>query len=386
MLGKKKVILTGVVSLLMLGTVALPIHANQLDETIQQQKDILSRKDQAQKKLNTLTYTSDTMKAELDEIEKQVAVIQVTLSQKQVAYTQAKNKVAASQKELEEKREELDERRLTLGKRARVIYESGQISHLELLFQSSDLSDFITRIEYFSKLVENDRQLLADIDAQKIQIEQKTRDLQRQSDCAAELQAQAAAASAKLEQKKLQQREALSKNEKAQKAAFDDVYRLEAESKAMTEKIRQLQTAQSGKGSTSGSSNGTISTWPVPSYYTISSPFGWRTHPINRNRSLHTGTDIPAPTGTQLRAAGAGVVLISGWNTAYGNMMVIDHGGGISTLYGHASRLDVKEGQSVKANQLIGAVGTTGWSTGPHLHFEVRVGGNPTDPLQYFPN
>lgn len=385
MLGKK-VVSTAVISLLLLGTVALPTYADQIGDTLQQQKDILSRKAQAQKKLNTLTYTTNDIKAELARIEKQVAATQLLLGQKQVAYTQAKNQVAAAQLELEEKHEELDDRRQTLGKRARGIYESGQISHLEILFKSSDLSDFITRMEYFTTLVSNDRQLLADIDAQKTQIEQKTRDLQRQSDRAAELKAQTAVASADLEKKKSQQSQALSQNQKAQKAAYDDVYRLEAESKAMTAKIRALQAAQSGKKSSSGSANGTISTWPTPGYYKISSAFGWRIHPITRKRSLHTGTDIPAPTGTKLRAAGDGVVLISGWNTAYGKMIVIDHGGGISTLYGHASRLDVKEGQSVKANQLIGAVGSTGWSTGPHLHFEVRVGGNATDPTRYFSN
>ena len=207
--------------------------------------------------------------------------------------------------------------------------------------------------------------------------------MQRESDHAANLQKQAATASAELENKKSQQRQALSQNQKAQQAAFDEVASLEAESKAMNERIRKLQAAlaaQSGKGST----HGTISNWPVPGYYSISSSFGWRTHPITRKRSMHTGMDIVAPTGTAMRAAGAGVVLISGWGGAYGNMIVLDHGGGISTLYGHASRLNVKEGQSVTANQLIGAVGSTGWSTGPHLHFEVRIGGNPTDPAQYF--
>lgn len=377
---EKKIISTVVATFLLLGTVVLPTYADQLGDNLQQQKDILSRKNNAQKKLNTLTYTSDTMKAELAKIQTQVAATQVTLGQKQLAFTQAKKKVSAAQLELEEKHEELDERRQVLGKRARVIYESGQVSHLELLFNSSDLSDFITRMEYFSKLVENDRQLLADIDAQKLQIEQKTRDLQRQSDLAAELQKQATAAFSELEKKKSQQREALNQNKKAQQAAFDEVYRLEAESRAMTERIRKLQSAKSGKGS----KHGTISNWPVPGYYSISSAFGWRTHPITRKRSMHTGMDIVAPTGTQLRAAGAGVVLISGWGGAYGNMVVIDHGGGISTLYGHASRLDVKEGQSIAANQLIGAVGSTGWSTGAHLHFEVRIGGNPTDPSQYF--
>jgi len=208
--------------------------------------------------------------------------------------------------------------------------------------------------------------------------------LQDKRDQAADLEAQAASVSADLEGKKSKQRNALDESLKAQQAVFDELERLESESKSLSEKIRKLQAAQSGKGK--GNLNGTISTWPVPGYYEISSPYGWRIHPITKKRSLHTGTDIVAPTGAKINAAGAGVVIMAGWNTAYGNMTIIDHGSGISTLYGHQSRIDVKEGQSIEANEAIGAVGSTGWSTGAHLHFEVRVGGNTTDPLQYFPN
>jgi len=380
----KKAIPTVLVSLLLLGTSALPTRADQLGESIQQKNDIQNQKDQARGQLNKLTYTSEKMKTQLAQLETQVAAAQTALNQNKVAYVQAQTQVTAAQKELDQKQKELDDRRIALGKRARGIYESGQISHLELLFQSTDLSDFITRMEYFSKLVDNDRQLLADIESQKAQIAKKKSDLQAKRDQAAKLEKEAALVTADLEKKKSLQSNALEQNQKAQQAAFDEIDRLEAESKALTEKIRKLQATQAGKGSQAG--NGTISTWPVPGYYEITSPFGWRTHPITKKRSMHTGTDVGAPTGTKLHAAGAGVVIMAGWNTAYGNMTIIDHGSGISTLYGHQSRLDVSEGQSVEANQVIGAVGSTGWSTGAHLHFEVRVGGNPTDPLQYFPN
>lgn len=380
----KKVMPIVVVSLLLLGTSAIPSMADSLGESIEQQNQIQNQKDQAQGQLNKLTYTSENMKAQLAQLQTQINSAQKDLNQKQVAYTQAQNQVTVAQQELDKKQKELEERRVALGKRARGIYESGQISHLELLFQSSDLSDFITRMEYFSKLVDNDRQLLADIEAQKVQIEQKKSELQAKRDQAAEIEAQAALVSADLAKKKSQHQDALDQNLKAQQAVFDEIDRLESESKALSEKIRKLQAAQAGKGG--GSLNGTISTWPVPGYYEISSPFGWRTHPITKKRSMHTGTDIVAPTGTKLHAAGAGVVIMAGWNTAYGNMTIIDHGSGISTLYGHQSRLDVSEGESVEANQVIGAVGSTGWSTGAHLHFEIRVSGNPTDPLQYFPN
>jgi murein DD-endopeptidase MepM/ murein hydrolase activator NlpD len=369
-----------VLSILLLGTPALPTRADELGDAIQQKQGITSQKNQAQGQLNHLTFTADKIKAELAQLETQIASAQTLLNQTQVAFAQAQTQVLSAQKELDQKQKELEDRQSALGKRARGIYESGQISYLELLFQSSDLSDFINRMEYFTKLVDNDRKLLADIKSQKEQIAQKTRELQSRRDQAAQLQAQAASVSAGLDKTKAQLRIALDQNQKDLQVAADNVDRLESEANAMTDKIRKLQAGRSGGVS------GTISTWPLPGFYEISDPFGWRIHPINHNRSLHTGTDIVAPSGTPIHAAGAGVVIMAGWNTAYGNMVIIDHGGGVSSLYGHQSSLNVTEGESVQANQVIGYVGSTGWSTGPHLHFEVREGGNPTDPLGFFPN
>ena len=383
---QRKLIPIVMLSLGLLGTSVLPSLASQLGDAVGQQQDVLNQKDQARGQLNQLTFTADKIKAQLALLETQIASAQTLLSQKQAAYAQAQTEVLSAQKELDQKQKELEDRQSAFGKRARGIYESGQVSYLELLFQSSDLSDFVTRMEYFTKLVDNDHQLLTGIKYQKEQIAQKTRELQSHRDQAAQLQVQAASVSANLDRTKSQQRIALDQNQKAQQAAYDDVDRLESESNALGDKIRKLQAAQATQGTRIGAGSGSVSTWPVPGFYEISDPFGWRVHPITHKRSLHTGTDIVAPTGTQIHAAGAGVVIVAGWNSAYGNMTIIDNGNSISTLYGHQSALGVTEGQSVQANQVIGYVGSTGLSTGSHLHFEVRVGGNPTDPLQYFHN
>jgi len=116
----------------------------------------------------------------------------------------------------------------------------------------------------------------------------------------------------------------------------------------------------------------------------FSSPYGYRVHPISHSRKLHTGQDIAAPSGTPIKAAGSGVVISAGWRNGYGNTVIIDHGGGKSTLYGHCSRLFVSSGQRVSMGQHIAAVGSTGYSTGPHLHFEVRINGSPVNPRRYF--
>lgn len=377
---RKKGVLAVVLSLILLGTSALPSWADELGDAVQQKKSVTDQKNQAQGKLNELTFTADKIKNQLAQLETQIVSAQRLLNQKQVAYNLVQNQVLSAQKELNQKQKELEERQSALGNRARAIYESGQVSYLELLFQATNLSDFVTRMEYFNKLIDNDHQILKDIKFQKEQIAQKTLELQKKRDQAAELKAQAATVSSNLEKTKTQQRIALDQNLKNQAIQADYVQRLEAEANAMTDKIRKLQAGR--KGGVSGS----ITTWPLPGNYEISDPFGWRIHPITHQKSLHTGTDIVAPAGTKVHAAGTGVVIMAGWNTAYGNMIIIDHGSGISSLYGHQSKLNVTEGQSVEAGQVIGYVGSTGWSTGPHLHFEIREGGNPTDPLRFFPN
>jgi len=383
---RRKVLLIGILSLGLIGTAVLPSRANELGDALGQQNDALTQKNQARGQLNQLTFTADKIKVRMAQLDTQITAAQQLLGQTQAAYDKAQEQVHSAQKELALKQKELEGRRVALGKRAKGIYESGQVSYLEMLFQSGDLGDFITRMEYFSKLVSNDHELLADIQTQKEQIIQKANELQSKRDQAALLQVKAASVSADLAKNRSQQSIALEQNKKTQQAAYDNVDRLESEANALGEKIRKMQAAQVSRGTPQGGVNGSISTWPVPGFYEISDPFGWRTHPIKKTRSLHTGTDIVAPTGTQIHSAGAGVVIVAGWNSAYGNMTIIDNGHGISTLYGHQSSLGVSEGQWVQANQVIGKVGSTGLSTGAHLHFEVRVGGNPSDPLQYFHN
>ena len=123
--------------------------------------------------------------------------------------------------------------------------------------------------------------------------------------------------------------------------------------------------------------------WPVPGYTKITSEFKMRVHPITGVYKLHTGVDIGAPTGTNFIAAADGVVTKAGFNSAYGNMVIIDHGGGISTLYAHGSEIMVEVGQNVKQRDTVLKVGSTGYATGPHAHFEVRVNGSPVQPLDY---
>ncbi|MDD2233671.1 MAG: peptidoglycan DD-metalloendopeptidase family protein [Desulfitobacteriaceae bacterium] len=378
---KKKFFRFGIVcflSVAFLGVTVIPLRAGSLEDIVRRQNAITAKQKEGQGKLNNLTYTADKINAQLKELQVQINIANKVLNEKQAEYSRAEAQIKTVQMEIDKKQKELDARREVLGLRIKGIYEDGEMSYLGLLFQSTDLGDFISRMEYLGTLIANDQKLLDDIKKQQEEMVEKREELERIRDRSAQLLAEAKAAEAELEAKKRQHNIILEQNKKSQQAIIDENEKLEAESNALREKIRQLQAGR--KGGTVG----TVSNWPLPGYYEISSPYGWRTHPITGRRTMHSGIDVAAPTGAALRAVGAGDVILAGWYGGYGNAIVIDHGGGTSTLYGHLSRLAVSDGQKVSKGQVIGYVGSTGFSTGPHLHFEVRINGNTSDPMRYF--
>ena len=154
--------------------------------------------------------------------------------------------------------------------------------------------------------------------------------------------------------------------------------KLEADAQALTATIRNQ-----GSSSSNSTYLGGEMAWPAPQYTRISSYFAGRIDPITGKKSNHGGLDLAAPGGSPILAANSGTVIIAGYHYSYGNYVVIDHGGGVSTLYGHSSKLLVSRGQKVSRGQQIAKVGTTGRSTGNHLHFEVRINGQRVDPLPY---
>ncbi|GAB6171517.1 hypothetical protein JCM15765_09950 [Paradesulfitobacterium aromaticivorans] len=284
----------------------------------------------------------------------------------------------AAQKELAAKQKEVDERRQVLGARLRAIYEVAPISYLEILFQATDLGDLITRFEYLSRLVQNDQNLLEQTRSAIQDVNERTKVLQATQDQAVQLEAQAQAARAALNNKLQQQQALLTRVKKEQQEEWEEIEKLAAQEQAWQAKIRQLQVANKSGVKSS------ITTWPLPGYYEISSPFGWRTNPVTKKQGQHLGIDIPAPTGTAILAAAFGEVIFAGWDNIYGYFTVVDIGGETTNTYGHQSKLGVSVGQRVQAGQVVGYVGSTGWSTGPHLDFGVRINGKPVDPLPYY--
>jgi murein DD-endopeptidase MepM/ murein hydrolase activator NlpD len=358
--------------------VVMPVSADQISEQQVLLDQLNQQMDQQQNNLNSATKTEKTIMGQVQSIEQQTARTQLEIRRLTDNISYLQNNISATEKQIKIQQQELDNQTQVLGERLVVIYEQGESSYLEVLLGANDLKDFITRFEMLKTIIDQDRDLIDTINTNKKNLDNKIADLEVQK---RSLQADQASQEAnklllagQLNEKKTVLDSVQTEKEKYAQA-IAELEQASAEAEAM---IRRLQ----GKGDGSRIGTGTY-TWPTPGYKTITSAFGMRFHPILKVNKLHTGIDIGAPSGAKIVAADGGTVIFSGWLGAYGNAIIIDHGAGISTLYGHQSALLVNEGQTVAKGQQIGRVGSTGWSTGAHLHFEVRKNGTPVSPAGF---
>ena len=293
--------------------------------------------------------------------------------------------IADKQDELDETIAQLDEKQELFETRIRVMYENGDTTYLEVLLSSEDFSDMLTNMEIVSQIMDYDKRIVeeykalkAQIETQKAALESDRKDKQDYAD--------------DLEQT-YEEIEAQKKEYKALKAKVDsdlalkkaEAERMLREQDEINDEIAALSRQEAASSSGGGGKvySGSL-VWPCPSYSRISSQYGYRTHPISGTRKLHKGLDIAASSGNPVIAAASGTVVKSYFSSSYGNYVVISHGGGMMTAYAHMTRRMVSAGQTVAAGQQVGTVGSTGNSTGPHLHFEVYVGGSTTNPMNYF--
>lgn len=273
-----------------------------------------------------------------------------------------------------------------LNSRLVEIYESGQPSTLEIVLASTSLHDAIDRLNYAGAIAGADKQITVEVAAAKVKMRAvlaRTKKVRTSVAAETKVIAYRTQQTAALRDQLVSSRSALvgEQNAKRQDVAATQASEQQwtAEANALSgvssALAAQIQAAQGGGGSSGSgvSSSGLI--WPVSG--PITSPFG------ERWGGFHPGIDIGASMGTPIKAAASGRVIVSGYNGGYGNLVVIDHGNGLATAYAHQSSIAVSVGQQVGQGQVIGYVGSTGFSTGPHLHFEVRVNGSPVDPMGY---
>ena len=284
-------------------------------------------------------------------------------------------------KELKSAETKYKKRKEILEKRLVKIYEEGDTKYLSVLLASSNLSEFLSNYYLISQITEYDTMLLDEAEEEKNKIDSVKQELdKKEEELGTKKQTQIKTAKILENTKSVRQNYVtqLSEEEKEIQAKIDE-YNLRFQE--INSQILEL-----AKGGIDTKYIGGELAWPVPGYTRITSEYGMRTHPITGVYKLHTGVDIGAPLGASFIAANDGIVTKASYNSAYGNMVIIDHGGGISTLYAHGSEILVEEGQYVKRNTEVLKVGSTGYSTGAHAHFEVRINGVVTNPMPYITN
>ncbi len=364
------------------GTISSILFEFAYAETTQQKinKAEQSKKD-AQNKINQNKAKKAKTLAEKERLEKEAGDLQTKIEALDKKIADTKLSLSAEEAKLAAATEAANAKYDVFQERFRVMCEQGDVSYLEMLLSAKSFSDFVDKAEIMKEITRYDKAVFDEMDAARQQIE-KSRDeivklKETQEASAKDLASQKSA----LVQKQNEQAAYIKELEK-DTAAYQKI--IDEADAAMA----SLRASVSGSLSSSSGGKKYVGgefTWPTPSCHYITSHFSpRRKNPVSGIWKRHTGTDIGASYGSAIVAANSGTVTLAGWNSGYGNCVIIDHGGGKATLYAHMSAFSVSAGQSVTKGQRIGSVGSTGNSTGPHLHFEVLINGTAVDPMQYF--
>jgi murein DD-endopeptidase MepM/ murein hydrolase activator NlpD len=337
-----------------------------------------ANKKNAQKEIKLIDKEEKELEKEIRELSKQIEEKLILISEKEQEIAATEDNLRRTAQALDEAIDRVQARDELLRARVRLMYTNGAVSYLDVLLSSTSFTDFLDRFRSLSLIVEQDRQILEDnirdkelIEASKAQIEM---DLARLEEAYDVLLAEKQSLEEKEKEKEVriaelnQRREHLEEITEEEERALIEAMKLKSE--LVKERAKLVE--HSGKF-----------LWPLDGDYPITSNFGYRIHPIHKVKKLHAGTDIGAPKGTKVLAAGSGIVITAKSWGGYGNAVMIDHGNGKWTLYAHLNKIRVKEGDEVKSGQHIGDVGKTGTATGYHLHYEVRINSEPVDPMKH---
>ncbi|MBR5239549.1 MAG: peptidoglycan DD-metalloendopeptidase family protein [Clostridia bacterium] len=358
------------------------VLADQRSDLEKKNQEIQQKADEARENAEKAREAKETYEEKKQLLDQQMdhAVARVRALDEQIFGLESE--ISDKEEEIRHLTEDEEENRELFKLRMRALYEENTTSYLDILLSSSSLSDFLYRMDVVEQIAAFDQKVIADIVNRKILVEEAKAVLDEKKAELLVVKAEADAEKANLQVLIDENTRMLQQLEADIEKYTEEYEKFEEESDKIQDQIRELTTQNQSNGSPTTYTGG-VMTWPAPGYQTITSYFGNRLHPVLKVYKLHTGIDIAAPSGASVVAAADGTVIVSGYSSAYGNYIVIDHGGGITTLYGHHSSNLVYAGASVKQGQNIAKVGSTGWSTGPHLHFEVSVNGSVQNPLNY---
>lgn len=379
-MSKKKILIISIIVLSLIGLCGIVVAENL--------EDLQNKKNDLQNQINESNEQIEEIKIELTENLEQLNNINEKIYNYETEIITLETDLNTIEEETKKISEKLNivETNYNLQKEAFqarmvAIYEAGDVVYLDVLLNSNSFSDFISNYYLIGEIAKYDNDLLENIKQQKDQIENTKSILEEKKENLQQVKKNKEKTTIALENSKVIRNSYIDKLSEQEKETQNKIDEYQKELNNLETQIVALTTGNIGSDYVGGEF-----AWPAPGYTTITSRYGMRIHPILKTARVHTGTDIAMPTGAYVIAANDGVVIKSMYVTGYGNMVMIDHGGGVSTLYGHGSELIAQTGQEVKKGDIIMKAGSTGWSTGPHLHFEVRINGTAVDSLPYITN
>lgn len=350
--------------------------------------DLQTEREKLQSQINEANGQLENVQSELSENLQQVQKLdeKISTSEQELSEINTKiEKLQTSMDEIEAKLEIMEKnynkQKELLDNRLIAVYESSDTEYLDVILTSRSISEFLSNYFLITELATKDTELLEEMQQKKEKIENSKKKIENSKEQLATMKTNQTKTAKILENTKTVRESFISKLSDQEKSIQDQIDEYNTRFAEINNEI--LKSAMEGIDT---QYIGGELAWPVPGYTRISSEYGMRTHPITGVYKLHTGVDISAPLGANFIAANDGIVTKAEYNSAYGNMVIIDHGGGVSTLYAHGSEILVLVGQVVKRGEAVLKVGSTGYSTGPHAHFEVRLNGIVTNPMPYITN
>lgn len=354
----------------------------EIDAMKEEANSLKQQQEEIQDQLDSLAADRENAMARKTLLEQQINATRAEISSIAAQISKYDELIAQKQTELDEAEAEEQAQYELFCERVRYMEEQGEVSYWSILFSSKDFADLLDNAMMVEEIMDYDNQVMDQLIALREQIEQDKAELETARQEQQDAKAEQEAAQANLQAQESEVDALLSQISNQEDELEAREAQLRAASDAATAEIAAAERELAAQIANVPSESGFL--WPLPGRYNLSSLFGSRKHPITGKANNHTGIDIPASSGTSILAAKSGVVTTSTYNNSYGNYVVVSHSDGTSTLYAHMVRRNCSKGDTVSQGQVIGYVGTTGSSTGNHLHFEVRVNGSRVDPINYF--
>lgn len=380
-------IVAALLALMMVGSVllsALPVFAvtkSEVDALKSKVVAATSKKNELKKQVSSLSSDLSAISRQILLLDGQIEAQEEEIEAQEELLAQLETLVAEKTVQLEASEARQAEQYQRMKERVRYMVEHDNTSYLSILLSAESFSDFLNRWEIVKQINLRDDRLFEELKATRDKVEAEKLELEQTQAEAQEAKTQMDANKAELErqrQAKVEQQKQVEDQKNAANAAYSEMIEQE---ETLMEQYKKAAAELSAQSTYVGGKF----MWPLPAANNvITCPYGYRNHPVTKKYKLHTGVDLRAATGTKVYAANGGTVTTSGSSSAWGNYIIINHGGGYTTLYAHLSRRNVSKGATVKQGEVIGLSGNTGYSTAPHLHFEINKNGSSYDPLTEF--